>query len=976
MRAVSLSSRLHRRPLTAVIALALAGAPFVGGPFATAHADTLPVTSCADDGTPGTLRSVIAASLDGDVVDMTQLTCGTITLGLGVIDVERSGDLTILGPGRDQLTISGGGVSPVFYFGFYVGTVAMHDVTIAHGHSGSNLFRKSACIGSVQAGVVLERVDVTDCRTGSGGGGAVYAGDLTMIDSSITDSSLDAGNGWTGNGGGAFASDAILIRSTISGNSTTGAQAGDETGGGGLWVNGDLIMVDSAITGNTCFATIPGQGTKGGGVYVNYNVTIIRSLIADNTADGSGGGLFSGGPSWKINGDFTIQDSTIANNSAGGSGGALYSRFPVTIANSTIADNYGAAGGAVRLNLYRRDFYGNYFVLGWPDFESTIIAGNTAGPGATYPVDLSTDAILTVFGAQDFIGDIDDDVVTLPPDTRRGDPMLQPLADNGGRLMTMAPQPNSLVKGNGFNPLGFNVDQRGPGFVRTYDSATDIGAYETQPPPAPGSRELPPPVKPVIAASHVPTLLPVTSCADDGSPGTLRAVAAEAQNGDTIDLTGLTCSTITLQQGPIDTSLLGPNPLGTVTVNGPGQDMLTISGNGVSAVFLLGGAGQYRYPGTITLSNLTIAHGAKYDTAACITGFSWHLVLDNVTVTDCHSRRLGGGIEGTSGGGGVSGPGVTLTNTTISDSSVTAVDRNVAAGGGLWAQSATLVDSIVSGNVASAPVANAELGYRTAGGGVYVTSRTYLTNSTIAGNSVAATEDGQSANGGGVSAFSWIVATGSTFSGNTADGVGGGVAAQLMFYGQQPALSGAINLYDTTLTGNTARFGAAVAAAASMTLYNSTVAFNTSTDGGALGFVDSFSSYPAYGLLTHSSIIASNATGPAPAHAADLAALPGINVIVIGDHNLIGAADPAIVLPPDTLQDNPLLQPLTWNGGPTETLALTQGSPAIDTGANPLGFATDQRGPGFSRVIGNAADIGAYEVQTLPDVIFVDGFDP
>ena len=58
-----------------------------------------------------------------------------------------------------------------------------------------------------------------------------------------------------------------------------------------------------------------------------------------------------------------------------------------------------------------------------------------------------------------------------------------------------------------------------------------------------------------IVSTRGGAILPVTSCLDDGSAGTLRAVAALVQEGDTIDLSQLTCSTITLTQGPIDTSV-------------------------------------------------------------------------------------------------------------------------------------------------------------------------------------------------------------------------------------------------------------------------------------------------------------------------------------------------------------------------------------------------------------------------------------
>jgi hypothetical protein len=60
---------------------------------------------------------------------------------------------------------------------------------------------------------------------------------------------------------------------------------------------------------------------------------------------------------------------------------------------------------------------------------------------------------------------------------------------------------------------------------------------------------------------------------------------------------------------------------------------------------------------------------------------------------------------------------------------------------------------------------------------------------------------------------------------------------------------------------------------------------------------------------------------------------------------------------------------LAGNGGPTETMALLAGSAAIDAGNNALAFdrwrghvlSTDQRGPGFPRIVNGGVDIGAFE---------------
>jgi hypothetical protein len=59
---------------------------------------------------------------------------------------------------------------------------------------------------------------------------------------------------------------------------------------------------------------------------------------------------------------------------------------------------------------------------------------------------------------------------------------------------------------------------------------------------------------------------------------------------------------------------------------------------------------------------------------------------------------------------------------------------------------------------------------------------------------------------------------------------------------------------------------------------------------------------------------------------------------------------------------NPLLGPLQNNGGPTQTMALLAGSPAIGHANNAKAPATDQRG--FTRLdlASETTDIGAFEL--------------
>jgi len=126
-------------------------------------------------------------------------------------------------------------------------------------------------------------------------------------------------------------------------------------------------------------------------------------------------------------------------------------------------------------------------------------------------------------------------------------------------------------------------------------------------------------------------LLPLSACAisvvncQDAGAGSLRAAAAATASGGTIDMSGLTAaapacatSTITLTTGQID---ITQNKL---TIIGPGQDHLTISGGDTLRVF--------RHQAVVTtpnpelyISGVTISAGFQYGSAAkgaCILGDS------------------------------------------------------------------------------------------------------------------------------------------------------------------------------------------------------------------------------------------------------------------------------------------------------------------------------------------------------------------
>jgi len=114
----------------------------------------------------------------------------------------------------------------------------------------------------------------------------------------------------------------------------------------------------------------------------------------------------------------------------------------------------------------------------------------------------------------------------------------------------------------------------------------------------------------------------VTSLADSGA-GTLRQAVSDAQNGDTIGFA--VTGTITLSsQISIDKD---------ITILGPGEDKLTVSGNNSCRVFKVDAL--FTYP-TVMISDLTIANGNAggrdtYGNGGGICNYSDNLALENVT---------------------------------------------------------------------------------------------------------------------------------------------------------------------------------------------------------------------------------------------------------------------------------------------------------------------------------------------------------
>ena len=412
------------------------------------------------------------------------------------------------------------------------------------------------------------------------------------------------------------------------------------------------------------------------------------------------------------------------------------------------------------------------------------------------------------------------------------------------------------------------------------------------------------------------TVIDVTNCNDAG-PGSLRQAVANAVTDDTIDLSTLTCSTISLTTGAIST------PLNALTIKGPGAGALTIDGRSAGRVI------HHTGNESIALEGLTLT-GGKYADAAnlrggCVYSASSVALVDSV-VTGCN--LWGGAGAGVARGGAVYARGALLAKySTISDSMVYSQNSR-AYGGGAFAKDGLISKySTFDDNTASSQNNDG------IGGGVFVSGG----GATIGGSTIS---NNSASRGGGL----WI---------------------------QGGASSPTVSIGNSTISGNVASESTGGAGIGPpLELSSSTIAFNTAANS------DCFSAENicAAGVLFaqtanfQSSIIANNKAGEA---LSDVSKYDTSSGTAGSANNLVTSAN--VLLPGDTITGDPRLNPLANNGGLTQTHALKADSPAIDAGNNAIGRNYDQRRAPYARVVGAAADIGAFERQG--DVIFRNGFE-
>ena len=514
----------------------------------------------------------------------------------------------------------------------------------------------------------------------------------------------------------------------------------------------------------------------------------------------------------------------------------------------------------------------------------------------------------------------------------------------------------------------------------------------------------------------------VVTNADDSGPGSLRDALTHANSNaqaDTINFAPeffATARTIVLAS-ELQITWDNANPGRLVTINGPGANLLTISGNNaVRPIY----AGAYS---SVAMSGITIRDGNGVGTVPPNAGTSGggimcntcSLTLTNMVIRNNTVPDTGGGIYAVGG-----------RSFTLVDSVVT--ENNANHGGGIWESSSnvkTIRNTTISNNVAKNDVGGATFNWETltmencvvtgnkaatfsgvsggagqSGGLSFynvasgTVTDTVVSNNTagfdLQGNAVTAGFYAGIHSDGGVMTFRRISVTGnrvaadpakgvgvvggmhlrvpggpytiidSVISGNAGGNEGGGIAT---------AHTGPVYIINTTIANNAARRGGGIRNHSDeLTVINSTIAGNTAAPwtpeeangGGGIMNLGSVRT------RVQNSIIANN-------NAEDLR-----GGFISNGYNIIGntAYSTGFGAPGDQLNVDPLLDPngLQNNGGPTLTIALQSNSPAINAGSNALAvdrngaaLPFDQRGHPFERIFGGTVDIGAFEVQPPPN---------
>ncbi|WP_198134517.1 fibronectin type III domain-containing protein [Geotalea uraniireducens] len=285
--------------------------------------------------------------------------------------------------------------------------------------------------------------------------------------------------------------DIILFDPSLSGQTVTIASplviAKDLSIGGydarPITINGGGTTRIFQVSGSTTFTLnyltlTDGVATDGGAISDNVNATTFISLctFSGNTATAAGGAISAAGT-------MSISDTLFAGNSAV-QGGAIFNNNALSLVNVTLANNSANSGGGIYSSggstlVKNTTIAGNNATVqgggieiasGAVGFRNSIVAGNTSPSGpdiSGFATSLGYNLVKDTSGAT---------FTVTTGDLTGQDPLLGPLADNGGPIKTMALLLGSPAIDSGACTGASATDQRS--MPRPQNGLCDMGAYE------------------------------------------------------------------------------------------------------------------------------------------------------------------------------------------------------------------------------------------------------------------------------------------------------------------------------------------------------------------------------------------------------------------------------------------------------------------------------------------------------------------
>ena len=681
--------------------------------------------------------------------------------------------------------------------------------------------------------------------------------------------------------------------------------------------------IEQDVTLNGLVVTRGAVAGDGGGIRSLENLTLSHSTVSDNSTSGTnsdGGGIFS------RYGNLTVSHSTVSDNSTAGTnsnGGGIYSSGGnLTVSNSTVSGNStsgsNSSGGGIFSNTNLSDQTTTLTNVTLSGNSTTERGGGLFNYDGKTIINNSTITANTANTAAIYQGS---GVASWGDNFTSTEVTSSIISGNtNSDVDFVAATINSFVS-YGFNLIGsgnaignFNFDPNNGG-TDIQNSTPDLAALAKNG----GSTE-----------THA--LLPTSPALDAGAGpattdqrGVTRPQGSPADIGAFEDFDASSIVVDTLEDSIDGDFSAGDRSLREALSFIEAGGTITFAPALFNQIILLGGS-ELRIDKSLTLDG-DINNDGLADITIDAGGSSRVLNIDDGDTFTAQDVTLNGLVVT---GGAVAGDG----------------------GGILSRENLTLSHSTVSGNSTS--------GTNSYGGGIFsFFSNLTVTRSTVSGNSTS----GSGSNGGGISSRSSssgnLTVTQSTVSGNKttgADSDGGGIHS----FRQTTTLD------NVTLSGNitTGRGGGFFNEKGLAIIQNSTITKNTAPNYKGSGVA----SYGDYGLGATSTKIASSIISGNTNSDVDFVDGTSDNSFESNGHNLIGSgnATAAFGQATDTIDNiDPVLAPLTDNGGPTETHALLTNSPALNKGAGPA--TLDQRG--VSRSQGSQADIGAFEDSDFSSIV-------